>query len=96
MIAEPRRRQILALIWDDELPAGEIAARFDVTFGAISQHLGVLRDAGLVTVRGDGNRRFYRADTDRLEPFREALESMWADSLDRLAAAVESDPEVPR
>ena len=49
VIAEPRRREILSLIWDDELAAGDIADRFDVTFGAVSQHLRVLREAGLVT-----------------------------------------------
>ena len=91
VIAEPRRREILAMIWDRELPAGEIAAGFDVTFGAVSQHLSVLRRAGLVTVRKDGNRRLYRADRDRLGPFRELLEAMWSTSLEHLAAAVEAD-----
>ena len=79
------------MIWDRELPAGEIAARSDVTFGAVSQHLSVLRRAGFVTVRKDGNRRLYRADGDRLGPFREVLEAMWSTSLERLAAAVEAD-----
>ena len=53
-VAEPRRREILRMIWDQERPAGEIAAAFDVTFGAVSQHLRVLREAGLVEVRKDG------------------------------------------
>lgn len=89
MIAEPRRREILALVWDRELAAGEIAARTDVTFGAVSQHLGVLREAGFVRLRREGNRRYYRADRDRLGPYREVLEAMWGDSLDRLTRAVE-------
>lgn len=91
VIAEPRRREILSLIWDDELAAGEIAAHFDVTFGAISQHLGVLRDAGVVRRRIDGNRRLYSVDKDQLGPFRAMLEAMWADTLDALADAVEED-----
>ena len=91
IIAEPRRRQILALVWDQELAASEIAANFAVTFGAVSQHLGILRDAGFVTVRKDGNRRMYRADKDVLAPFRPVLEAMWADALDRLADAVETE-----
>jgi len=91
VIAEPRRRRILSMLWEDELPAGEIARRFDVTFGAISQHLGVLREAGLVVVRKEGNRRLYRVDKDRLGPWRGVLESMWEDTLDRLADAVEGE-----
>ena len=91
VIAEPRRRQILSLVWDRELSAGEIADRFDVTFGAVSQHLAVLREAGFVSVRADGNRRWYRADKDRLGPFRAVLESMWAQTLDRLVASIESE-----
>lgn len=91
VIAEPRRRNILAMIWDHELAAGEIAARSDVTFGAVSQHLAVLRRAGLVTVRKDGNRRLYQADRDRLGPLREVLEAMWSTSLEHLAADVEAE-----
>ncbi|HEY7736808.1 MAG TPA: metalloregulator ArsR/SmtB family transcription factor [Candidatus Limnocylindrales bacterium] len=95
VIGEPRRRDILQLVWDTELSSGEIASRFDVTFGAVSQHLGVLRDAGFVTVRRDGNRRFYRADRERLGPLALALEAMWASTLDRLAEAIETDKTAP-
>ena len=91
VVSEPRRREILRLVWDRELSAGEIAGRFDVTFGAVSQHLGVLRDAGFVTSRRDGNRRLYRADRARLGPLARALEAMWTETLDRLADAVEAD-----
>jgi DNA-binding transcriptional ArsR family regulator len=73
------------------LSAGEIAGRFDVTFGAVSQHLGVLRNAGFVTSRRDGNRRLYRADRARLGPLANALEAIWTETLDRLADAVEAD-----
>jgi DNA-binding transcriptional ArsR family regulator len=96
VISEPRRREILRLVWDSEKAAGEIAGAFDVTFGAISQHLGVLRDAGFVRVRAAGNQRFYRADRTALGPLAQALEAMWASSLDRLAAAVEADPDPER
>ena len=50
VIGEPRRREILRLVWDRERTAGDIAGQFDVTFGAVSQHLAVLRDAGFVDV----------------------------------------------
>jgi DNA-binding transcriptional ArsR family regulator len=92
IIAEPRRRAILRLVWDRELSAGDIAERFDISFGAVSQHLGVLRDAGYVSVRRDGNRRYYAADKVALGPLRPALESMWTATLDDLARAVEAEP----
>ena len=93
VIGEPTRREILRLVWDAERSAGEIADRFDTTFGAVSQHLRVLRDAGFVTVRVAGNRHFYRADRGALGPLALALEALWTSALDRLAAAVEADPE---
>lgn len=90
-ISEPHRREILRLVWTDERSAGEIAARFAVTFGAVSQHLAVLRRAGLVRVRIAGNHRFYQADRAALGPFAAALEAMWSSSLDRLATTIEAD-----
>jgi DNA-binding transcriptional ArsR family regulator len=89
VIAEPRRREILRLIWDQELAAGEIAGHFNVTFGAVSQHLGVLRRASLVDVRRDGNRRLYRANQDALAPYRQLLETMWSDLLETLKTTAE-------
>jgi len=89
VIAEPRRREILTLVWDTELPAGDIAAHFDVTFSAVSQHLAVLRGAGYVTVRKEGNRRMYRVAKSALGPLRPLLESMWSATLDDLVQAVE-------
>ncbi|MGH8912357.1 MAG: ArsR/SmtB family transcription factor [Acidimicrobiia bacterium] len=91
VIAEPRRRQILALVWDKEMAAGEIAARSDVTFGAVSQHLSVLRGAGFVSVRRDGNRRLYLADKDRLGPLSDVLEVMWSQAIDDLADTIAAD-----
>lgn len=89
-VAEPRRREILRLVWDAELSAGEIAERFDVTFGAVSQHLKVLRDSGLVTLRQEGKKRFYRADRANMGPLADYLQSMWATRLDSLAALAEA------
>ena len=88
-IVSPRRREILRLIWDRELPAGEIAARFDVSWPAVSQNLAVLLKAGLVTERREANRRFYRARPQALGSLRAAVEEMWRQDLDRLRHAVE-------
>ena len=91
VITERRRREILRLVWSDELSAGEIAGQFDVTFGAVSQHLAVLRDGGFVDVRREGNHRYYRANHGRIGMLRPVLESMWAATLDDLARAIEED-----
>ena len=91
VVSQRHRREILRLTWERELAAGEIAAHFDVTFGAVSQHLAVLRDAGFVRQRRAGNHRFYRADRERLGPLAKALEAMWIDALDQLAATVEAE-----
>jgi DNA-binding transcriptional ArsR family regulator len=88
-IAEPRRRAILRLVRDDELASGEIARHFEVTGPAISQHLGVLKEAGLVTERRDGTRRLYRARPEGMGDLRKFLEEFWDDGLDRLRDAAE-------
>ena len=90
-IAEPRRRAILRLVADDELPAGEIAAAFDVTRTAVSQHLTVLKNAGLLAERRDGTRRLYRARPEGLAGLREFLDEMWGSSLDVARRLVEAD-----
>ena len=76
-ISEPTRQRILQLVWNRELPAGEIAAQFPVTFGAISQHLGVLRDAGLIEQRKEGRQRFYRAKKESMGALAVYLEQLW-------------------
>ena len=91
VIAAPRRREILRLIWDRELSAGDIAAALPVTFGAVSQHLSVLRDAGVVDVRHEGTYRYYRANQRRIGPLAAVLEAYWTDALDRLAAEAEQE-----
>jgi DNA-binding transcriptional ArsR family regulator len=92
-IAEPRRREILSLVRVDELSAGEIASRFDVTRPAISQHIAVLRDAGLLSERREGTRRLYRARPEGMTELREFLDDFWSDRLERLKLAAELDQE---
>jgi DNA-binding transcriptional ArsR family regulator len=89
-IAEPRRRAILRLVRDEELPSGEIARHFDVSGPAISQHLGVLKEAGLVTERRDGTRRLYRARLEGIDDLRQFLDDFWDDRLDRLREVAEA------
>ena len=88
-IVAPHRRQILALVRDDELSAGEIAAHFDVTRPAVSQHLTVLKEAGLVDERRNGTRRMYRVRPDGLAPIREFLEQFWDERLEALKREAE-------
>jgi len=90
-LAEPRRREILRLVWTSELPAAEIAARFhDVTRSAVSQHLSVLREAELVIERRDGTRRLYRANHIQMERLRQFLDEYWDSSLQTLQDLAES------
>jgi DNA-binding transcriptional ArsR family regulator len=90
-IAEPRRRQILRLVWDAERSAGDIASHFDVSRPAISQHLTVLRTAGLVTERRDGARRLYRADREAIAELQASLQAFWGGSLVTLKEEVEAE-----
>ena len=95
-LAEPQRRRILTLVRDHELPAGEIADHFDITPQAVSQHLRVLRDAGLLHERREGTRRLYVIRPEAIEPLRAYLEDLWPTSLQRLKHAVETDKARPR
>jgi DNA-binding transcriptional ArsR family regulator len=90
-IAEPNRRRILRLVADEELSAGEIAAQFAVSWPAISQHLGVLKEAGLVDERRDGVRRLYRARPEGLTELRAFLEELWSDRLEALRREAERE-----
>ena len=92
-IAEPRRREILRLIQGQERTVGDIADRFEVTRPAISQHLRVLREAGLVVERRDGTRRFYRARPEGLVELRAYLEGFWDQQLEALKDAAEAEEE---
>ena len=90
-LAEPHRREILRLVSDRELPAGRIASHFDVSGPAVSQHLRVLKEAGLVTERREGTRRLYRARPEGLVELRAFLESFWDDRLAVLKLEAEKE-----
>lgn len=95
-LAEPRRRDILLLVQDRELTAGEIASRFEVTRPAISQHLKVLTKAGLISLRPQGTRRLYRARPEGLEELRRYLGQFWDEKLFLLARAAEKEEQRKR
>ena len=95
-LAEPRRRAILELIRERELTAGAIAAGFDVTRPAISQHLGVLKEAGLVSERREGTRRFYRARPEGLRELKEFLDGFWTFALQQLKREAEAEERKKR
>jgi DNA-binding transcriptional ArsR family regulator len=90
-LAEPQRRRILTLVRHGELAAGEIAEQFDITHQAVSQHLRVLRDAGLLRERRDGTRRLYAIRPEAIQSVREFLDELWPASLRRLKSVVEHD-----
>ena len=90
-LAEPRRREIVRLVWTREMAASDIAVHFgDVTRSAISQHLGVLREAALVSERRDGTRRLYRARPETMEELRRFLDDYWTGGLERLRDVAEA------
>ena len=89
-INSPRRREILRLVWREELSAGDIhRAMPDVTFGAVSQQLRFLLNAGLLETRAQNRNRFYRANRESLGTAAQLLESMWDDALAKLKLAAE-------
>jgi len=90
-IAEPRRQEILRLVWSQERPAGEIAAHFEVSRPAISKHLRVLRESGLVQERRQGTRRLYRAKPEPILEMRRFLESFWDEGLMAIKHAAEAN-----
>jgi DNA-binding transcriptional ArsR family regulator len=89
-IAEPRRREILELVRDRELSAGAIAARFEISWPAVSQHLRVLREAGLVSERRAGTSRFYRSRPEALAEVRQFVERFWDTRLEQLKMEAET------
>lgn len=90
-IAEPHRRRILKLVWDAELSAGEIASHFEVTRPAVSQHLHVLKEAGLVSERRNGAKRLYRARPEGIAELKAFLEEFWGDRLEALKREAERE-----
>lgn len=91
VIAAPRRLRILELVWDRELTAGDIAAEFDVSWSAISQHLSVLKAAGFVIERRKGTSRIYRADQAALGSLRSIVEDQWRSGLHRVKDLAEAE-----
>ncbi len=91
VIAAPRRLRILELVWERELAAGDIAAQFDVSWSAISQHLSVLKTAGFVVERREGTSRLYRADKEGLGTLRAVVEDHWRRSLGRVKELAEAE-----
>jgi DNA-binding transcriptional ArsR family regulator len=91
VIAAPRRLRILELIWDQELCAGQIAAEFDVSWSAVSQHLRVLKDAGFLVERREGTSRIYHADQAALGCLRSVVEDHWRRGLGRVKALAEAE-----
>ena len=97
VLSEKHRRETLRLVWRQELSAGEIHRGLgDISFGAVSQHLRVLREAGLVRLRSQGRHRFYRAAPEAMGPLALWLEQMWASSLDRLRELAETESASPK
>jgi len=94
-LAEPRRQQILRLVRAVPRSVGEIAEQVDITQQAVSQHLQVLKDAGLVVVRQHGTRRLYAIRPEGLESLDRFLAELWPAGLRRLKAAVEADEGSP-
>lgn len=88
---QPRRMQILQLVWDRERTVSEIAALVPVSIAAVSQHLKKLKRAGLVAVRAEGRRRFYRATKDDMGVLAVLLESFWNERLDALEALARTE-----
>lgn len=90
-LSSPRRREILRLIWTQELQAGDIARAFDVSWPAISQNLRVLKESGLVRERRIGTSRLYRANRGALRPLEAYLRRMWERDVDRLRLLAETE-----
>ena len=89
-LAEPNRVEILRLTRDGPRSVGEIAAHFDISLQAVSQHLQVLKDAGLLTEQREGTRRLYSVETEGLEAVRDFLEELWPSRLYRLKRLAET------
>jgi DNA-binding transcriptional ArsR family regulator len=95
-LAEPNRRRILTLVRDEELTAGEIASHFDVSRPAVSQHLTVLKEAGLVHERRNGTRRLYSVRTEGFDDVKTFLEGFWDARLEALKQEAEREERKKR
>jgi DNA-binding transcriptional ArsR family regulator len=95
-IAEPNRREIMRLLANQELSAGEIAKNFSITRSAVSQHIGILKEAKLITERRLGTQRLYRAKPETLGEVRTVLDELWSWGLEDLKQSAEHDERVRR
>ena len=91
ILAEPNRRRLLELLGSGERTVSELAGQFGVTRSAVSQHLGVLSNAGLVEARRDGRFRRYRLDPEGMAALRDALDVFWTKELEKLASRASTD-----
>ena len=92
-MSDPTRREILRLVQNEEMPAGAIASNFPVSRPDISQHLAVLKTAGLIDERRSGAKRLYRTRVAGMAELKAFLEMFWDVRLERLKAAVEAENE---
>ncbi|MGI9509592.1 MAG: ArsR/SmtB family transcription factor [Geminicoccaceae bacterium] len=86
----------MTLVWHGELPAGAIAERFDMSQPAVSQHLKVLLDAGLLTLRREGTKRYYAANHLAMAAVKQLIEAFWDDRLAALKEAAEAEQQARR
>ena len=93
-IGDGTRRDILNIVWRNEMPAGRIAEHFDITRPGVSQHLRVLKTAGLISERRAGTQRLYRARPEGLRELRAYFETLWDEGLERLKVAAEAEQQV--
>jgi DNA-binding transcriptional ArsR family regulator len=96
VISEPTRQKILQLVWTGEQSAGVIASHFPITFGAVSQHLRILRESGAVDLRKDGRTHFYKANHRNLGPLAQYLENLWSGHLQKLKHLAENAELIAR
>ncbi len=89
VISEPNRQKILQIVWREEKSAGAIASQLDITFGAVSQHLKILRESGAVDLRKQGRTHYYKANHEKLGPLAAYLETFWRGRLTALETLVE-------
>lgn len=90
-VSHPNRVAILRIVWDAERSSREIATHFDLTWPAVSHNIKVLREAGFLRERRDGNRRLYRADREALAPYEPLLRQFWKAGLERLGRLAERE-----
>ena len=88
-LADPTRRRIVELLADGERSAGELASQFQTSRPAVSRHLRLLKEAGLVTDRAEGTRRLYRLHDAGIDAVRDYLEQVWGDAAARFRLAAE-------